>query len=84
VFGQLCHFSLKLEAFTSISDPLIISGDIIQQLCIDRLQPMATYILNLLLYATVTFEEKIIFNSFFKVPFIERQRSRIFIQELDK
>ncbi|CAF1557658.1 unnamed protein product [Rotaria sordida] len=27
VFGQLCHLSLKLEAFTSISDPLIISGD---------------------------------------------------------
>ncbi len=44
---------------------------------------MATYILNLLLYATDTFEEKIIFNSFFKVPFIERQRSRLFIHELD-
>ncbi|CAF2443312.1 unnamed protein product [Rotaria sp. Silwood2] len=83
VLGQLCHFSLKLEAFTSISDPLIISGDIIQQLCINRLQQTATYILNLLLYATDTFEEKIIFNSFFKVPFIQQQRPRVFIQELD-
>ncbi|CAF3403770.1 unnamed protein product [Rotaria sp. Silwood1] len=83
VFGQLGHFSLKLEAVTSVSDPLIISGDIIQQLCIDRLQPMATYILNLILYATDTFEEKIIFNSFFKVPFIQRQRPRVFIEELD-
>ncbi|CAF4396006.1 unnamed protein product, partial [Rotaria sordida] len=65
VFGQLCRLSLTLAAFTSISDPLIISGDIIQQLCIDRLQPTATYILNLLLYVLDDIEEKIIFNSFF-------------------
>ncbi|CAF1474124.1 unnamed protein product [Rotaria sordida] len=58
VFGQLCHLSLKLEAFTLISDPLIISDDIIQQFCIDRLQPMATYILNLLFYIMDDFEEK--------------------------
>ncbi|CAF3409598.1 unnamed protein product [Rotaria socialis] len=83
VFSQLCHFSLKLKAFTSISDPLVISGDIIQQLCIDRLQPMVTYIFNLLLYATDTFEEKRIFNSLFKVPFIQRQQPRVFIQELN-
>ncbi|CAF1410271.1 unnamed protein product [Rotaria sordida] len=83
VFGQLCRLSLILEAFTSISDPLIISGDIIQQLCIDRLQPTATYILNLLLYVLDDIEEKIIFNSFFKVPFIHRQLPRVFIQELD-
>ncbi|CAF2091641.1 unnamed protein product [Rotaria magnacalcarata] len=83
VFDQLCHFSLKLKSFTSISGPLIISGDIIQQLRIDRLQLMATYILNLLLYATDTFEEKIIFNSICKVLFIQRQRPRVFIQELN-
>ncbi|CAF4282728.1 unnamed protein product [Rotaria socialis] len=83
VFGQLCRLSLKSEAFTSISDPLMISGDIIQQLCIDRLRPTATCILNLLLYITGDFEEKIIFNSFFKVPFIHRQRPRVFIQEFD-
>ncbi|CAF4346088.1 unnamed protein product [Adineta steineri] len=71
VLGQLSHFSLKLKGFTSISDPLTISDDIIQQLCIDRLQPMTTYTLNLLLYATDTFEEKRIFNSFFQVPFIQ-------------
>ncbi|CAF1380587.1 unnamed protein product [Rotaria sordida] len=83
VFGQLCHLSLKLEAFTLISDPLIISGDIIQQFCIDRLQPMATYILNLLFYIMDDFEEKKIFNTFLKVPFTHRQRPRVFIQELD-
>ncbi|CAF4304991.1 unnamed protein product [Rotaria sp. Silwood2] len=83
VFRELCRLSLKLEAFTSISDPLTISGDIIQQLCIDRLQPTATYILNLLLYVLDDIEEKIIFNSFFKVPFIHRQLPRVFIQELD-
>ncbi|CAF0940536.1 unnamed protein product [Rotaria sordida] len=71
------------QAFTLISDPLIISGDIIQQFCIDRLQPMATYILNLLFYIMDDFEEKKIFNTFLKVPFTHRQRPRVFIQELD-
>ena len=84
VFGQLCQFSLKLQAFTSISDPLIIIGDIIQQLCIDCLQPMATYTLNLLLYATDPFEEKIVFKSFLKVAFTQRQRPRVFIYDLDE
>ena len=83
VFCQLCRFSLQLKAFTSISDSLIISGDIIQQLCIDRLQPTANYSLNLLLYAANDFEEKLIFNSFFKIQFIHRQRPRVFIQKLD-
>ncbi|CAF1314619.1 unnamed protein product [Rotaria sordida] len=84
VFGQLCHLSLKLEAFTLISGPLIISGDIIQQVCIDRLKPMATYNLNLLLYVQNDLKEKIIFNSFFKVPFTHQQRPRVVIQECDK
>jgi hypothetical protein len=83
VFGQLSLLSLKLVAYTSISDPLVISADIIQKLCIDRLQPMATYILNLLLYSIDDSGEKRIFNSFFKVPFIHRQQSKVFIQELD-
>ncbi|CAF3219201.1 unnamed protein product [Rotaria socialis] len=81
VFGQLHHLSLKLLACTFISGPLIISGDIIQQLCIDRFQPTATYSLDLVLHAKNDLEEKIIFNSFFKVPFTHRQRPRVFIQE---
>jgi hypothetical protein len=81
VFSQICHLSLKLEAYTLISGSLIISGDIIQQLCIDRLRPMATYSLSLLLYVEHDLEEKRIFNSFFKVPFTHRQRPKIFIQE---
>ncbi|CAF1495481.1 unnamed protein product [Rotaria sp. Silwood1] len=83
VFSQLCHLSLKLEAFTLISGPLIISGDIIQQLCIDHLKSMATYNLNLLLYVKDDLEEKIIFNSFLKVPFTHQQRPRVVIQERD-
>ncbi|CAF3269438.1 unnamed protein product, partial [Rotaria sp. Silwood2] len=62
IFSQLCHLSLKLEADTLISGSLIISGDIIQQLCMDRLKPMATYSLNLLLYVENDLEEKKIFN----------------------
>ncbi|CAF1234545.1 unnamed protein product [Rotaria sordida] len=81
VFSQVCHLSLKLEACTFISGSFIISGDIIQELCIDRLKPMATYSLNLLLYVEYDLKEKIIFNSFLKVPFTRRQRPRIFIQE---
>ncbi|CAF1208543.1 unnamed protein product [Didymodactylos carnosus] len=85
VFGQLTisHLSIKLEVFTLNSGPLIISGDIIQQLCIDRLKPSATYILNLLLYVQYDLEEKIIFNSFSKCPFTNRQQPRVFIQERD-
>jgi hypothetical protein len=84
VWGQLCYLSLKLQGITSIVDPVMISGDTIQQLCIDRLQPTAVYILNLLLYIRDDCEEKLIFNSFFKVPFIHRQRPRVFIQELNE
>ncbi|UJR32550.1 hypothetical protein I4U23_020012 [Adineta vaga] len=83
VFGQLCRLSLELVAFTSLTDLLIISGDIIQQICIDRLQSTATYTLNLLLYAADDFEENIIYNSFFKVQFIHRKRPRVFIQKFD-
>ncbi|CAF5088563.1 unnamed protein product [Rotaria sp. Silwood1] len=70
-----------IKANTLISGSLIISGDIIQQLCIDRLKPMATYSLNLLLYVEHDLEEKIIFNSFFQVAFTQRQKPRVFIQE---
>ncbi|CAF2813283.1 unnamed protein product [Rotaria sp. Silwood2] len=81
IFSQLCHLSLKLEADTLISGSLIISGDIIQQLCMNRLKPMATYSLNLLLYVKNDLEEKTIFNSFFKVSFTQRQKPKVFIQE---
>ena len=83
VFGQLNHFSLKLEAYTSTIDPWIISGDTIQQSCIDPLKPLATYNLNLLFNIEDDLEEKVIFNSFFKVPFTERQHPKVFIQERD-
>ncbi|CAF2135136.1 unnamed protein product [Rotaria magnacalcarata] len=48
IFSQLCQLSLKLEANTLTFGSSIISGDTTQQLCIDRLKPMATYSLNLL------------------------------------
>jgi hypothetical protein len=81
IFSQLCHLSLTLEADTLISGSSIISGDIIQQFCMDRLKPMATYSLNLLLYVEDDLEEKTIFNSFFQVSFTQRQKPRVFIQE---
>lgn len=83
VFGQLNHFSLKLKAYTSTFDPWIISGNTIQQFCIDRLKPLATYNLNLLFNVEGDLEEKIIFHSFLKVPFTNRQHPRVFIQECD-
>ncbi len=83
VFGQLSHLSLKLDACTLNSGPLSISGDVIQQSCIDRLKPSATYSLNLYLNVEYDLEEKIIFNSFLKYPFTNRQQPRVFIQECD-
>ncbi|CAF4540043.1 unnamed protein product [Rotaria sp. Silwood2] len=73
----------ELKAYTSIFDPWIISGDTIQQFCIDQLEPLATYNLNLLFNIEGDLEEKIIFNSFSKVPFTDRQHPRVFIQERD-
>ncbi|CAF3430769.1 unnamed protein product [Rotaria sp. Silwood2] len=81
VFGQLNHLSVKLVAIVEISSPLVISGDVIQQSCIDRLKPLATYNLNLELDVSNDLEEKIILNSFCNVPFTNRQRPRVFIQE---
>ncbi|CAF4144115.1 unnamed protein product [Rotaria sp. Silwood2] len=81
VFGQLSNLSLKLVALMVISSSLIISGDIIQQLCINRLKPLATYNLNLELNIKDDSKEKIIFNSFINVPFTNRQRPKVFIQE---
>jgi len=81
VFGQLTHLSLKLVMWSSVSDPFIVSGDTIQQLCIDCLKSCATYTLNLLLIIDNDSEEKIILNSFFKAPFTHRQRPIVIIQE---
>jgi hypothetical protein len=81
LLNQLCHLSLKLEADTYVCGSMIISGDIIQQLCIDRLKPMATYSLNLLLYVKNDSKEKIIFNSFCQVEFIQREKPRVVLQE---
>ncbi|CAF4479546.1 unnamed protein product [Rotaria sp. Silwood2] len=83
VFGQLTHLSLKLNAYTSISGALIISGDTIQQLCIDRLKPSAIYTLNLSVNVIKESEEKIIFTSFVKASFARRERPKVFVQELD-
>ncbi|CAF2679788.1 unnamed protein product [Rotaria sp. Silwood2] len=81
IFGQLSQLSLKLEIYMFISDPFIILGDTFQNLCIDRLKPWATYILNLSFYVEEDLEEKIIFNSFLKSPFIYQKQSRVIIQE---
>ena len=83
VFDRLSHLSLKLVASMIISSPLVISGDIIQQRCINRLKPLATYNLNLELHVNYDLEEKIIFNSFFNVPFTNRQKPKVFIEEHD-
>ncbi|CAF2057908.1 unnamed protein product [Rotaria magnacalcarata] len=80
IFGQFSQLSLKLEIFSSISDPFIILGDTIQKLCIDRLKPCATYFLNLSFYVEDDLEEKTIFISFLKASFIHRQRPKVFIQ----
>ncbi|CAF2993278.1 unnamed protein product [Rotaria sp. Silwood2] len=82
VFGQLRHLSLKLETDVVISSPMTISGDIIQELCIDRLNPGAIYNLNLDLHVQYDAKEKIIFSSFLTAPFTNRQRPKVFIQEL--
>ncbi|CAF3435581.1 unnamed protein product [Rotaria sp. Silwood2] len=42
---------------------------------------MATYSLNLLLYVENDLEEKKIFNSFFQVPFTQREKPKVFIQD---
>ncbi|CAF1404229.1 unnamed protein product [Rotaria sordida] len=81
VFNRITHFSLKFEGYSYLSDPLIISGDTIQELCINRLNPLARYYLHLTFYINNDLEEKIIFNSFFKVPFINQRRPKVFIQE---
>jgi hypothetical protein len=83
VFDQLSHLSLTLFAFISIFDPFTISGDTIQQLCIDRLKPSATYSLILSFYVRDDLKENTILKSFYKAPFTRRQRPRVFIQERD-
>ena len=81
VLNQLTHLSLKLIEDTSIYDPLIISNDIIHQLCFSRLNASATYDLNLLFHIEYDVEQKRIFNSFINHPFVYQQQSKIFIQE---
>ncbi|CAM2700004.1 unnamed protein product [Rotaria socialis] len=58
VFGQLNHLTLQFEVDTLPSGPLVISGDTIQRLCIDRLKPSTTYTLKLLFYAECDWGEK--------------------------
>ncbi|CAF4328275.1 unnamed protein product [Rotaria socialis] len=80
------HFieNLSLDIQDSdIYDPLIISGDIIQQLCIDRLKPSAKYTLNLSIGVWNDMKNNTIFNSFLETSFSRRERPRVFIQEQD-
>ncbi|CAF3505339.1 unnamed protein product [Adineta steineri] len=81
ILNQLSHLSLKLHEYTCISDPLIISSDIIHQVCLSRLNASATYDLNLLFRIMCDVEEKRILNSFINNLFVYRQQSKIFIQE---
>ena len=58
IFGEIDHLSLKLNAFTLVSGPLIISGDVIEKCCIDRLKASATYSLHLFLHVLNDLEGK--------------------------
>ncbi|CAF4475980.1 unnamed protein product [Rotaria sp. Silwood2] len=80
VFGHLIYLSLKLRAYLSISDPLIISDDMVQKLCIDRLNLSATFALNLTFDIINDMKDKIIFNSFVNAPFTNQQRPKVFIR----
>ncbi|CAF1267735.1 unnamed protein product [Rotaria sordida] len=79
IFGQLTHLSLKLKTSMSLSDPFIISGDAIQQLCIDRLKPMSSYTLDLYFFANEELKEKILLKSFVQAPFTRRKRPKVII-----
>ncbi|CAF1004592.1 unnamed protein product [Adineta steineri] len=81
LFNQLTHLSLKLEADTLVYGSMIISGDTIQKLIIDRLQRMATYSLNLLLYVRNDLKEKRVFNLFRRMEFIQREKPKVVIRE---
>ncbi|CAF4018988.1 unnamed protein product [Rotaria sp. Silwood1] len=81
VLDQLIHFSLKLNSYASACDPFAISGDIIQQTCIDRLKPSASYALDLFFNIEKDLKEKEIYNSFVKAAFFRRQKPRVIIQE---
>ncbi|CAF1641169.1 unnamed protein product [Rotaria magnacalcarata] len=81
IFGQLTHLSLKLRTSMSLSDPLIISGDTIQQLCIDRLKPFSSYALDLYFFAKEDLKEKSLLKSFVQAPFTSRKRPRVIIRK---
>ncbi|CAF2978676.1 unnamed protein product [Rotaria sp. Silwood2] len=80
VFGHLIYLSLKLRAYSSISDPLITSGDMVQKLCIDHLNSSATFALNLTFDVINDMKDKVIFNLFANAPFINQQRRKVFIR----
>ncbi|CAF4300258.1 unnamed protein product [Rotaria magnacalcarata] len=81
IFGQLTHLSLKLRTSMSLSDPIIISGDTIQQLCIDRLKPFSSYALDLYFFAKEDLKEKSLLKSFVQAPFTSRKRPRVIIRK---
>ncbi|CAF4679518.1 unnamed protein product [Rotaria sp. Silwood2] len=77
----LCRLSrLSLNSYLSISDPLIISGDMVQKLRIDRLNLSATFALNLTFDIINDMKDKIIFNSFVNAPFTNQQQPKVFIR----
>ena len=81
IFGQVDHLSLKLNAYTFVSGPSILSGDVIEKCSIDRLKRCATYSLHLLFHVFNDFHEKKVFNEFFKVRFVNRNEGKVYIQE---
>jgi hypothetical protein len=81
LFNQLSYLSLRLEADTLVTGSMTISGDMIQRLITNRLQPVATYRLHLLLYVTNDLEEKIILNSFHRMEFVQREKPKVVIRE---
>ncbi|CAF4319596.1 unnamed protein product [Rotaria sp. Silwood2] len=81
VLGQLRHLSLKLDIDAKLPDSLVISGDTIQRLCIDRLNPLATFTLNIMAIINNDMKDKMILNSYFKAPFANRQRPKVVIHD---
>ncbi|CAF0787438.1 unnamed protein product [Adineta ricciae] len=81
VLNQLSHFSLKLEEYAKIADPLIISYATLQQLCLNRLGASTIYDLNLFFCITNDVEQKQIFKTFINHCLVNQQQPKLIVQE---
>ncbi|CAF3162989.1 unnamed protein product [Rotaria sp. Silwood2] len=81
VFGQLKHLSLKLDIYAQVPDSVVISGDTIQRLCIDRLNPLATFTLNISAIIKNDIKDKVILNSYLKAPFVNQQQPKVVVHD---